>query len=169
MSLVEKLSDLGIAHVTARQPLDRRRNRGAQQQRLPRLRAAAKNFFDVGPKADVEHPIGLVEDDDQQVVELERAATHVIQNASGRANDDFDPPRKFFDLSPDRLAAIDGHRVDLATVRELDDFLADLHGQLARGNQDQGLRSVPALGRLEAFQNRNYERGRLAGSGAGLP
>ena len=99
---------------------------------------------------------------------MQRAAAHVIEHAARRADDDLRAARQLFDLPANRLAAVEGHRVDLAAVRKLDDFVADLHGQLARRHQDQGLRAVPFFGRLEPFQNRNHEGGRLAGAGAGL-
>ena len=57
-----KVEHFRVAHVALGQPFDRRGNGGAQQQRLPRLRAAAEDLFDVGPETDVQHPIGLVED-----------------------------------------------------------------------------------------------------------
>ena len=92
----------------------------------------------------------------------------MVEHAAGRADDDLAPREQFFDLAANRLAAVDGHRVNLATVRELDHFLAHLHGQLAGGHQDQGLRALSALGRLHAFEDRNDEGGGLAGAGAGL-
>ena len=87
-----------------------------KQQRLPRRRAAPQDLLDVGPKADVEHPVGFVEDDELELAEIERAAGHVVEHAAGRADDDLRPFAELFDLLADRLAAIDGDAVDAAAV-----------------------------------------------------
>ena len=78
------------------------------------------------------------------------------------------PAFQLFDLRADRLAAVKRHAMQLAAVRQLEHFFANLHGQLARGHQDQGLRIPLLLVRIDPLQNRNREGGRLAGAGAGL-
>ena len=65
----EKSSISGLRMLALGQPLDRRRNGGAEEHGLPRLRAAAKDFFDVRPEADVQHPVGLVEHHEAQVAQ----------------------------------------------------------------------------------------------------
>ena len=72
------------------------------------------------------------------------------------------------DLAANRFAAVNRHAGDARPMSELVELLADLHGQLARGHQHQrtGRRVFAAL--LEQLDNRNGERGRLAGAGAGL-
>ena len=150
-----KVERFRIAHVALGQPFDRRRHRGAEQQRLPRCGAAAQNPFDVGPKADVEHAIGFVEHDEFQVAERQRAAAHVIQHAAGRADDDLGAALQLFDLAADRLAAVQGDDMHLAAVRQLDRLFANLHGQLARRHQDQRLRRIAfVLLQAEPFQDR---------------
>ena len=109
-----------------------------KQQRLPALRAAAENFFDVGAEADVEHAVGFVEHDELELVELQRAAAEVVEDAAGRADDDVGALLQPVDLRAERLAAVDGRGANLAAVGQPFDFVADLHGQLARGHQDQG-------------------------------
>ena len=130
------------------QPLDRRRHRGAEQQRLPLGRAAAQNLFDVGPEADVEHPVGFVQHDESQIVERERAAAQVVEHPARRADDHVGAALQFFDLAADRLAAVEGHDVDLPAVGQLDELLAHLDGQLARRHHDQGLRRLRFARRL---------------------
>ena len=139
-----------------------------EQQRLPRLRAAAEDLFDVGPEADVEHAIGLVQDDDPQLVPHQRAAAHQVQHAARRADDERSALVDLFDLLADRLAAVDGHDRDVAAQGQLLAFVADLHGQLAGWHHDQGLRRPAAALRLEHLQDRNREGGRLARARLGL-
>ena len=160
--LGREIDHLRLAHVALGQPLHRRRNRGAQQQRLPRLRAAPQNLLDVRPKADVEHPVGLVEHHDADVAQHQRAAADQVQHPAGRADDDLGPAAKMLDLLADRLAAVDAHDVDLSPGGEFAALVADLNGQLAGGHQDQRLRIGQFRPRLETFENRDAEGGGLA-------
>ena len=101
-----------LDHVALRQPQHRRRHRRRQQQRLPLRRAAAEDALDVGPEADVEHAVGLVEDDVADVVERQRAARQVVEDAAGRADDEIDAaPKSRSSLLLEALAAVDGHTV----------------------------------------------------------
>ena len=77
-----------VDHVALGQPQHRRRQRRRQQQRLPLLRAAAQDALDVRPEADVEHAVGLVEDDVADVVERQGAARQVVEHPARRADDD---------------------------------------------------------------------------------
>ena len=150
------------------QPLHRRGQRGAEQQRLPRLRAAAEDLLDVGPEADVEHAIGLVQHDHPQFAPDQCAAAHQVQHAARRADDERIALVDLLDLIADRLAAVNGHDRCVATQRQLFAFVTDLHGQLAGRHQDQGLRRPAAAMRLQHLQDRNREGGRLARARLGL-
>ncbi len=135
-----------------------------EQERLPRLRAAAEDLLDVGPEPDIEHAIGLVQHDDPQLAPDQRAAAHQVQHAARRANDERSALVDLFDLIADRLAAVDGHDRCVAAQGQLFALVADLHGQLAGRHQDQGLRRPAAAMRLQHLQDRNREGGRLAGA-----
>ncbi len=132
------------------------------------MRAAAENFFDVGAKADVEHAVGLVEDDDFQIAQLQRAAGEMIENAAGRADDDFGAAAQFIDLSANGLTAVEGDGMQFAAVRELDNFFTDLDGKLAGRHQDKRLGAGMFFAYIDLFQNRNRESGGFAGAGARL-
>src|SRR5205823_10284471 len=108
---------LWIAHVALGQLGDRRRNGGAEQERLPRRRAALQDPLDVGTKADIEHAVGFVEDDERELREIDGAAGQVIEDPAGRADDDLSPAAELFDLLADRLAAIEGDAVNAAAFR----------------------------------------------------
>ena len=88
-------------------------DRGAEQQRLPLLRAAAEDFFDVGTEADVEHAIGFVEHDDLNRSQVERAAADEIDHAAGRADDDVGPAFELGDLAANWFAAVDRDAAEL--------------------------------------------------------
>ena len=68
------------------------------------------------------------------------AAADQVQHAAGRADDDLGPAAELLDLLADRLAAVDGHDAHVAPGGQLDALVADLHGQFARGHEDQRLR-----------------------------
>ena len=50
--------------------------------------ATPQNFFDIGPEADIEHAIGLVEDDDPQVIEHQQATINQVEHAAWGADTD---------------------------------------------------------------------------------
>ncbi len=92
----------------------------------------------------------------------------MVEHAAGRANDDLATARQFFDLATNRLAAVDGHRVDLAAVSELHHLFAHLHGQLARRHENERLWAVTFFRVMQPLDHRNDERGSFAGTGASL-
>ena len=107
--LRRKVHHLGLAHVRAGQAFDRRGDGGAEQQRLAFLGAAAEDLFDIGPEADVEHPVGFVQHDDLNRPQVERAAADEVDDAAGRADDDVGPALELGDLAANRFAAVDRH------------------------------------------------------------
>ena len=133
-----------------------------EQQRLPGLRAAPQDLLDVGPEADVEHPVGLVENHEPDAAEHQRAAADQVDHPAGRADDDFRSAPQMLDLLPDRLAAVDGHDADVPARRELDALVAHLDGQFAGGKQDEGLDAGSLRSRFKAFEDGDAEGGGLA-------
>ena len=79
---------LRVARVFFDQLLDRPRNRGGEENRLPFLGRGLENQFDVVAETHVEHDVHFVEDDHLHGFEPQRAAAHVIHDAAGRADDD---------------------------------------------------------------------------------
>ena len=163
-----EIQRLWIAHVAARQPFDRRRHSGTQQERLPALGAAPQDPFDVRPEANVEHPIRFVEHHDFQIGQRQCSPTEMIEHAARRADDDIGTAAQFFDLPADWLAAVERRDVNLAPERELLAFRAHLHSQLARRHEDQRLHRVVLPRFPGAFQNRNQEGSGFACARAGL-
>ena len=91
----------------------------------------------------------------------------MVDRPSRRGHDDVDAGLQRPDLAQDRLAAVDRQhpRAEFAAVAV--DRLGHLDGELAGRDKDERLRVPPAA--VEALQQRQRERGRLAGAGGRLP
>jgi hypothetical protein len=115
-------------------------------------------------EAHVEHAVHFVEHQDLDAVEADQLALEEVLEAAGSGDDE-------------ARAAADG--VELRTLSEPADHqghglrgvgadgekgLLHLHGQLARGQNDEGLRSL-AFGLLHHLDDRDEKAERLAGSG----
>ena len=145
--------------------------RGGKERGLPRRRRLREDRVDVFGEAHVEHLVGFVEHEHFDAVEVERLAAQVIEHAARRADDDVGAAAQRADLVIHRRAAVDRHDVQVRALRVLVERLGDLHRQLARRHQHQRARraAVALRGRCEqAIEQRQRERGRLAGAGAGL-
>ena len=86
----------------------------------------AEDAFDVGTEPDVEHPVGLVEDDVEDLAEVERLPLHVVEHAAGRADDDVDAAGQGPELALDRLAAVDPADGDVVADGKLLELADDL-------------------------------------------
>ena len=93
---------------------------------------------DVVEEAHVEHAVGLVQDDHLHLVQDQRAAVEVVHDAARRADDDLRAIAQAAQLAVVGLAAVDRNFPHaLLEGGELRHFLRDLHGQLARGAEDE--------------------------------
>ena len=128
--------------------------------------ARLEDAFNVGSEADVEHAIGFVEDDVNDVAHEEGFSLDVVDYASRRADDDVNTLAERFQLAIDRLAAVEAADMDVATLGEFLEFADDLLDQFPRGSEDHGLRARTA--RLEHFDEGNRERGGFARPRFGL-
>ena len=157
---------LRVAHVARGEVGDPRRHGGREERRLPLGRGLLQDPLDVLDEAHVEHLVGLVEDEEADVVEVERAAAHVVHDAAGRADHDLDAALQAAELPLVRLAAVDRQRLDLLVAAVLVQRLGDLDRQLAGRAEDQRLdRALLGIDRLD---DRQPEGGRLAGAGLRL-
>ena len=145
---------------------DARRDGGREERRLPLGRRLGQDPLDVLDEAHVEHLVRLVEDEEADVVELERAPPHVVHDAAGRADHDLDAALQAAELPLVGLAAVDGQRLHVLVAAVLVQRLRDLDRQLARRGQNERLhRAQLGVDRLDDGQ---AERGRLAGAGLRL-
>jgi len=79
---------LGITEIARGDLPDRRRHRRREERHLPRGRHLAQDPLDVFEEAHVQHLVRFVEDDHANRIESKGAATQMIHDASGRADDD---------------------------------------------------------------------------------
>ena len=165
-----------MPHVGARQRDDRGRHGRREQHRLPGLGGLLEQALHVGQEAEVEHLVGLVEDERLHVRDVERAAVHQVDQAPRRTDDDLDAGGQRVELALVGDAAVDGEDADAAVLAGHRQVLAHLERELTGGGDDQGLRLARRGEVLEvgvvlgdrALQHRDAEGQRLAGAGAGL-
>jgi hypothetical protein len=160
-----------LVHELQRQLLDLRFERRREQQRLPRLRQAAKDALHRRQEAHVEHAIGFVEHQHFDRVELGGAALHVVEQSAGARDQHVYAATQLFDLRLHAGATVDGGDVQAQVLAIGAQAFGDLHGKLARRREDQRARLARAVagGRAfgQALQQRQAERGGLAGAGLG--
>jgi hypothetical protein len=132
-----------------------------------------EHLLDVVDEAHVEHAIGLVEDEDLDVREVERALAVVVEEAPRRGDEDVDAAAQLVDLRLHADAAEHDHAGQLRVLAVDANAFLDLRGELARRRQDEGadrqLAARIAHGGPghEAMQERQDEAGGLAGAGLG--
>ena len=161
---------LGIDHVGVGQPADFGRHGGAEQQGLTQRRQQFNDALDVRDEAHVEHPVGLVNDEDLDVAQQHLAALDLVEQPARRCDQHVDAPVEQLVLAVEALAADQqgvGQPVVFAVFLET---LRHLGGQLAGRLQDQRP-GHPRLGAAggEDIDHRQGETGGLAGAGLGQP
>ena len=97
-----------VQHLVG-EPRDLRRHGRREEQRLALLRQQRDDLPDVADEAHVEHAVGLVEDQDLDLVETDGAAVVEVEEPAGRGDEDVDAVGERADLLADRHAA-DGER-----------------------------------------------------------
>jgi hypothetical protein len=156
----------GIDEERSRQSLDVRGHRGREEQRLPLLRERGDDALHVGQKAHVEHAIGLVEHEDLDALEGERALPHQVEEAAWGGHHDVHAALELGDLGPFAHAAEDHRVIEVQAVAIARDARADLAGQLAGGGDDEPAQVGRIAGRhVEALEHGERERRRLASAG----
>ncbi len=168
-----------LRHVPAGQADDRARHGRREQHRLALGRQVVHDLLDVGQEAQVEHLVGLVQDEGLDVREVELALTGQVEQAARGADDHVDALLERLDLGLVRAAAVYGEDADVADLARGQQVVGDLGAQLARRDDDEGLRGVGELrgrgpagldvrGDDDPLQQRKAETEGLAGSGLRL-
>ena len=144
-----------------------------EQQALLLLRQHREHLLDVVDEAHVEHAVGLVEHEDLDVRQVERALAVVVEQAARRGDQDVDAAAQLVDLRLHADAAEHHHAGQLGVLAVGAHAFLDLRRELARRRQDEGADRQPAariahrrLGH-QAVQHRQHEAGGLAGAGLG--
>ena len=94
-------------------------------------------------KAHGQHAVGLVKDQDLQILERQVALEQVVQDAPRRAHHQVSSLAKGLELGAIGHAAVDGGRAHSRRARQNLGLPGHLPGELARGHQDQGLAGSP--------------------------
>ncbi len=169
----------GLRHVAARETDDRARHGRREQHRLTAGRQEVDDLLDVGQEAQVEHLVGLVEDERPDVLQVELLLTREVEQSARGADDDVDALAERLDLRLVGPAAVDGEDAYVAHLARGQQVVGDLRAQLAGRDDDERLRGVGQLlglgpagldvgGDGDALQEREAEAQRLAGAGLGL-
>ena len=165
-----------LAHVAAGQRHDRTGHGGREQHHLPAGGREGQDLLDVGQEAQVEHLVGLVQDHDAGVREVEVSLLGEVEQATGGADHDLDAALQLLDLGLERAPAVDRRDAHAALPSGPLEVAGDLHRELTGGGHGQGLRlaRVAQLGEAlvgggdHAVEHRDAEAEGLAGAGLGL-
>ena len=155
-----------VVHVALGELLDRRRHRRREERRLAPARAHPQDLLDVLDEAEVEHLVGLVEDDVAGRGEDQRAPRHQVHHPADGGDDDVGAGAQLRLLGADRGAAEDGDDLDVEVLGVGAQRLRHLDAELAGRRQDDRLHLV-VVG-VEVLQQRQAEGGGLAGAGLRL-
>jgi hypothetical protein len=160
----------GAAQVVARQRHDLARHGGREEHDLALLGDAGEDALDVGQEAEVEHLVGLVEDDGRDAGQAQILLLLQVEQAPGGADDDVDPVLQALDLRLVGAPAVDGEDAAAGALARGGEVGGDLDGEFAGGDDDQGARALGLAGRLLGpLEQRQPEGEGLAGAGARLP
>ncbi len=173
-------ADVGrLRHVAAGQADDRTRHGRREQHRLTLRGQVRHDLLDVGQEAQVEHLVGLVQDEGLDAREVELLLPGQVEQAARGTDDHVDALLERLDLGLVRAAAVYGEDADVADLARGQEVVGDLGAQLAGRNHHEGLRGVGQLrgggaagldvrGDDDPLQQGKAETERLAGSGLGL-
>ena len=131
-----------------------------------RVRQDREDLADVADEAHVEHPVGLVEDEDLDPRQVDRPLAEVVEQPAGRRDDDLGAGAQRADLRVEADAAVDRGRADGVLRAVGPDALLDLERELAGRREDEradDARAALRARRVQTLEHRQDEGGRLAG------
>ncbi len=161
-----QLDHVRVVQQVVGQAADLARHGGGEQQVLTPLGQLLDDALDVGQETHVEHVVGLVENQDLQPVEAHVLAAHQVEQSPGAGDDDVGSAAQGALLGHGADAAKDRDGADVGELAQHLEVAVDLHGQLARGREDQGPRVLSAAGH-KALDDGQREGGGLARAGLG--
>ena len=146
-----------------------RRNRRGEERGLSRLRSRFENEFEILGETHVEHFVGFVEHDRNEIAQIDCATTHVIKHASWSCDHHMRAATKRNGLAMEILSTVDRCHRDAEAATVTMKRFGNLHCQLAGGNQHQHQR----LARLrfscdDALQQWQRKGSGLASAGSRL-
>ena len=108
-----------------------------EHQVLALRREQRRDPLDVGQEAHVEHPIGLVEDEDLDLAEVGDSLADEIEEPPWCGDEDLDTLAERPDLGLHRHSTVDDRRPKRNGPAVGPNALVDLHRELARRDEDQ--------------------------------
>ncbi len=134
-----------VALVVLRQHGDAARDRSGEQERAAAFRRRLEERLEFFAEAEVEHLVGFIEDGGLEFGEVEIALVEVIAETAGSADDDVSAPFKLTLLGAHAHAADALDDAGGGVGVEPFELAGDLHGEFARGSDDEGERLGRAL------------------------
>ena len=150
------------------QPLDRRRHRRREHERVALLRQLLEDGVDLGHEPHVEHVVGFVEHQLLDVVELHGAALEMVEEPARSRDDDVRPLGERVHLVLDVQAANERDGAQPVAGPEVVEERLGLERDLARRREDQPADRALTL-RPDPLRERDRERRGLARAGFGEP
>ena len=164
-ALVGDLDELRVLDLAADGAHDGVVDGGGEEQGLTLVGDAVDDLLHVRPEAHVEHAVGLVEDENLDVVEVEDHAVVQVEKTAGGSDEHVDTAAQAVDLRVVAHAAHDGEHVVAGLLGHGAGDRVDLLGKLAGGGHDKGLGAVALLKVAELVEHRQGKGGSLAGTG----
>ena len=110
-------TEAGPIEEAVGEPSDLVGERRREQQVLALGRQDREDLADVADEAHVQHPVRLVEDEDLDAGQVDRALAEVVEQAAGRGDDDLGTGAEGADLRVEADAAVDRRRPDRVAPR----------------------------------------------------
>ena len=154
-----------VERVRLRERADLTVERRGEEHRLALRRQHPDDLLDLRLEAHVEHPVGLVEDEDPDRAERNEPAVREVGEPARRRDDDV-RALELLRLRRDRRAAVGGRGADPERRAEQRQLLGHLQRKLAGRDEDERRRHLLVGG--EPLDDWQPERERLARSGRRL-
>ena len=159
-----------VGQIGAGQFLHQLRHGGRKQQGLARARQRARNPAQRVDKADVQHLVGLVQNQIFGLGQVDRMAVQQVDQTTRRGDQHVDTAFQTGDLRVDGRATHHAERADRGAFGKAFNRLRDLGGQFTRRRQNQRAAAfrvgLAAMGH-QPGQHRQRKRRCLAGPGLG--
>ena len=163
---VADLMAYGVALVVAREHGDVAVEGGGEEQGLAVVRGAVEEALHPRQEAHVGHAVGLVDDDDFDLVEVHVALADQVREAAGAGDEHVHPSSEGALLGLVADAAVDGDNAAATGAGDRSELALDLVRELTGGCEHQAARAA-RLRALDVDQQRQAEGERLAGAGRG--
>ena len=165
-----------LVHVPTGQRDHVARHRRREEHGLPVGGRQRNDALDVGQEPHVEHLVGLVQHESLDGAKVQVTLLDEVEQAPWRADHDVDAGLERLDLWFVRATAVDGQHPGAARLARVPDLAGDLHGELARGDDDERLGVADgswsgctgSLGATNRSEQWEREAERLSGAGLGL-